>query len=151
MWILRRLKALGTSRNRLLDVLQKQILSVLNLGVPAWDCLLTEKEKDDFERVLKTGLRIIWGQDYSTFENITKECNIRTMRQVREKIVKKFVRKTIKHHKFKRWFLENDNTSMNTRAGNRARFKPVPARKGFYQKSPIPTLTKLANTLTTNT
>ena len=57
MWILRRLKALGTSRNRLLDVLHKQTLSVLNLGVPAWDCLLTEKEKDDFERVLKTGFK----------------------------------------------------------------------------------------------
>ena len=73
------------------------------------------------------------------------------MRQVHEKIVKQFVRKTIKHNKFKRWFLENDTTSLNTRTGNRARFKPVPARKGFYQKSPIPTFTKLANTLTTNT
>ena len=99
----------------------------------------------------KLVLRIIWGHDYFTFENITKEGNIRTMRQVREKIVRKFVRKTIKHNKFKRWFLENNNTSMNTRAGNRSRFKPVPARKGFYHKSPIPTLTKLANTLTTNT
>ena len=59
MWILCRLKALGASRHRLLDVLQKQILSVLNLGVPAWDCLLAEQEKVDLERVLRTGLKII--------------------------------------------------------------------------------------------
>ena len=59
MWIVRRLKAPGATRARLIDVLQKQVLSVLNLGVPAWDCLLTEEEKQDFERVLKTGLRII--------------------------------------------------------------------------------------------
>ena len=43
MWILRRLKALGAKRHRLIDVLQKQVLSVLTLGVPAWDCMLTEQ------------------------------------------------------------------------------------------------------------
>jgi hypothetical protein len=148
MWILRRLKALGASRIRLLDVLQKQILSVLNLGVPAWDSLLTEQEKEDFERVLKTGLKIIWGKDYSTFDTVIKEGQISTMRQVREKIVKKFVKKTIKHIKFKRWFSEHDSAGMNTRTGNRAKFKTVPARKAFFQKSPIPTITNLANLLT---
>ena len=150
MWILRRLTALGASRMRLLDVLQKQILSVLNLGVPAWDSLLTEQEKEDFERVLKTGLKIIWGKDYSTFDSVIKESQIRTMRQVREKIVKNFVRKTIKHHKFKKWFSEHDSAGMTTRTGNRARFKSVPAKKAFFQKSPIPTLTNLANLLTTH-
>ena len=52
-------KSPGASRIRLLDVLQKQVLSVLNLRVPAWNYLLTEQEKEDLERVLKTGLRII--------------------------------------------------------------------------------------------
>ena len=66
MWIIRRLKALGASRARLLDVLQKQVLSVLNLAVPAWDSFLTCQERTDLERVLKTGLRIIWGNEYTT-------------------------------------------------------------------------------------
>ena len=59
MWIVRRLKMLGASRQRLVDVLQKQVLSVLLLAVPAWDCLLTAQERTDIERVLRTGLRII--------------------------------------------------------------------------------------------
>ena len=147
MWIIRRLKGLGATKIRLLDVLQKQVLSVLNLGVPAWDSLLTEQEKEDFERVLKTGLKIIWGQDYTNFYDILRESNLKTMKQVRETIVKKFLRKTIEHTKFRRWFAEDRDPRMNTRAGNRTRFKPVPARKRFYQKSPIPTLTSLANTL----
>ena len=88
MWILRRLKALGASRTRLIDVLQKQILSTLNLGVPAWECLLTEQERVDLERVLKTGLKNIWGQDYTTFKEVIKEGNLRTLRQVCEKIFK---------------------------------------------------------------
>ena len=53
MWIIRRLKALGASRSCLLDVLQKQVLSVLQLAVPAWDCFLTCQERTYLERVLK--------------------------------------------------------------------------------------------------
>ena len=149
MWIIRRLKALGASRARLIDVLQKQVLSVLNLGVPAWDCMLTEEEKDAFERVLKTGLKIIWGQYYTSFNEVLTEGKIRTMRQVRSRIVKKFVRKTIKHSKFQKWFMEDNSVRINTRAGNRKKFKPVLARRAFYQNSPIPTLTNIANTMTT--
>ena len=67
MWIICGLKALGDSRARLLDVLQKHVLSVLHLAVTAWDCFLTCQE-----RVLKTGLRIIWGNDYTTYEQIFK-------------------------------------------------------------------------------
>ena len=83
MWILRRLKALGASRTRLLDVLQKQILSVLNLGV---------------------------------------------------------------HKKFSKWFVENTATTVNTRAPNRTKYKPVYAKKAFFKNSPIPVLTSMANT-----
>ena len=147
MWILRRLKALGASRRRLIDVLQKQVLSTLQLGVPAWDCMLTEQEKVDIERVLKTGLKIIWGQDFSTFEEVIKEGNLKTLRQVREQIVKKFVKKSTKHRKFSKWFLEDTDNRMNTRTGNRTKYKPVPARKAFFKNSPLPTLTTIANTL----
>ena len=58
IWIVQSLKALGASRVRLLNVLQKQVLSVLQLAVPAWDCFLTCQERTNLERVLKTGLRI---------------------------------------------------------------------------------------------
>ena len=56
--MLRRLKVLGASRCRLLDVLQKQEVSTLLLAVQAWDCLLTVQERQDIEQVLNTGLRI---------------------------------------------------------------------------------------------
>ena len=146
LWILRRLKALGASRTRLLDVLQKQILSVLNLGVPAWDCLLTEQEKVDLERVLKTGLKIIWGQHYTTSQEVFREANVKTLAQVRENIVKKFVKKSRKHKKFSRWFVKNTAPMVSTRAPNRTQYKPVYAKKAFYKKSPIPVLTSMANT-----
>ena len=147
MWIIRRLKALGASRFRLLDVLQKQVLSVLQLAVPAWDCFLTCQERTDLERVLKTGLRIIWGQEYTTFEQVLQESNLRTLQETRTRIVNKFVRKSASHKKFSKWFCRQEDTNFTTRANNRARFKPVAAKHEFYQKSCIPTMTKIANNI----
>ena len=57
---------------------------------------MTEQEKEDFERVLKTGLTIIWGQYYTTFDEVIRESNIRTMRQVRSRIVNKLDEKNNK-------------------------------------------------------
>jgi hypothetical protein len=147
MWIIRRLKALGASRSRLLDVLQKQVLSVLQLAVPAWDCFLTCQERTDLERVLKTGLRIIWGQDYTTFEQVLQQSNFRTLQETRTRIVNKFVRKSATHKKFSKWFCRQENTNFTTRANNRARFKPVTAKHEFYKNSCIPTMTKIANSI----
>ena len=147
MWIIRRLKALGASRTRLIDVLNKQVISTLLLAVPAWDCLLTKQERIDLERVLKTGLRIIWGSEYSTFDQVLKEGKLKTLQQIRTKIVEKFVRKSIKHEKFSNWFVRQETQRMITRTGKRDKFKPVTARKAFYQRSTLPTFTRIANKL----
>ena len=64
MWLIRRLKGLGASTVRLVDALQKQVLSVLWLGAPAWFCQTTQQERTDIDRVAKVGLRIIYGDSY---------------------------------------------------------------------------------------
>ena len=89
MWILRRLKAIGATRTRLIDVLQKQVLSVVTLGVAAWDCMWTMAERTDFSRVLWTWLHINWGSEYKIFEDILKKSKIRNLQSVKDKIVKK--------------------------------------------------------------
>ena len=74
MWMIRRLKALDATRHHLLNVFQK-VLSVLTLRVPILDCLLrTDLSRD---RVLKTGLHIIWGADYTTFKEMLLRYNLR--------------------------------------------------------------------------
>ena len=67
------------------------MLSVLQLAVPAWDCLLTAQERTDIERVLRTGLRIIWGEDYLSFDQVLLESKLKTMQQTRDNIVQKLV------------------------------------------------------------
>ena len=53
MWLVRRLKGLGTNQGQLIDALQKQVLSVFWLGSPAWYCQTTEQERKDIDRVAK--------------------------------------------------------------------------------------------------
>ena len=53
LWILRRLKSLGAKPKDLTDVFIKQVRSVLELAVPAWQGGLTKEEKLDLERVKK--------------------------------------------------------------------------------------------------
>ena len=85
MWIIRRLKALGSSIACLLDVLQKQVLSVLNLAVPAWDSFLTCQERTDLEHVLKTGLRIILGNEYTTYEQVLLASDLKSLQETQTK------------------------------------------------------------------
>ena len=144
MWIVRRLKALGASRKRLIDVLQKQVLSVLQLAVPAWDCLLTAQERTDIERVLRTGLRIIWGEDFVSFDQVLSESKLKTMQQAREKMVQKFVKKSLQHKKFSKWFCPRPEAQIETRS-HKSRFKPVPYRTAAFARSAIPTMTTIAN------
>ena len=101
------------------------------LAVPAWDCLLTKQERIDLERVLKTGLRIISGKKYSTFDQVLKEGKLKTLQQVRTQIVEKFVRKSMKHENFSNRLVRQETQRMKTRAGQREKFKPVTARNAF--------------------
>ena len=146
MWIVRRLKMLGASRQRLVDVLQKQVLSVLLLAVPAWDCLLTVQERTNIERLLRTGLRIIWGEDFVSVDQVLKDSKLKTMQEARTKIVRRFVKKSIHHKKFKNWFCPQPETQIQTRS-LKNQFKPVYSRTATFAKSAIPILTSIANSL----
>ena len=142
MWLIRRLKALGASVSQLVDSLQKQVLSVLWLGAPAWSCQLTLEEKKDFDRVAKVGLKIIFGVNYSGFENSLRLANILKPTDQFIKMTKQFAVKSSKHPKFTKWFVPKTNTSLCTRS-NKPRFIPVPCRTERYAKSPIPQLTSI--------
>ena len=65
--MLRRLKILGASKDALLQVYMKQIRSVLEYSVPAWQGSITDLEKTNLERVQKCAVRIIIGYQYSSY------------------------------------------------------------------------------------
>ena len=135
---------LGASTVQLLDTLQKQVLSVLWLGAPAWFCQLTEYEKHDIDRVAKVALKIIYGDMYCGFENTLKLANIVKPTTQLLKMTKQFAKRSAKHPKFSQWFQPVAEDMVSTRSKKNI-FVQIPTRTERFHNSPIPYLTRLLN------
>ena len=116
----------------------------MQLFRPTLDCQLTAQEITDIECVLKSGLCIIWGEQCVLFEQVLKYSKLKTLHQSRDKILNKFVKKSIDHKKFQQMILQSISAQIQTRS-IQARFKHVPSRTIACGRSAIPTITNLAN------
>ena len=87
MWIVRRLKELGCSHQDLLDVLRQQVLSVAEQAVPHWGPMITQKESQMLERILKTGLQIIYQSQYRTFRHGLKLSGMKSLATRRRELI----------------------------------------------------------------
>ena len=146
MWLIRRLKALGADNGELIDIYRQQILSVLELAVPVWTPGLTQHQSHQLERVQKTVIRVILGDQYLSYKQGLRSLKLDTLQERRQKLCKKFTRKALKHDKFNSWFAPNPPKNKNTRS-TQPKFKNVETRTNRYKKSPIPYITKIANSL----
>ena len=86
LWCLRRLKKFGASPTDLLDVYFKQIRSILEYAVPVWHPGLTGEDRLEIERVQKSALCIILGQNYKSYRAALKTLAIETLFQRRQKL-----------------------------------------------------------------
>ena len=146
MWLVRRLKGLGASTSQLVDALQKQVLSVLWLGAPAWFCQTTEQERKDINRVAKVGLRIIFGGSYSGFENALLAAQMRKPTEQLAGMTERFAAKAASSSKFSKWFQPEKKKTIGTRNSKYSqKYENVPARIARYGQSPIPHLTNIIN------
>ena len=146
MWLVRRLKGLGASISQLIDALQKQVLSVLWLGAPAWFCQITEQERKDIDRVAKVGLRITFGELYCGFENALQAAKMLKPTEQLARMTDRFAAKSARNSKFSKWFQPAPKKTTNTRSSETSQtYLNVPARTARYGQSPIPYLTNIIN------
>ena len=116
MWLIRRLKGLGANTGQLVDTLQKQVLSVLWLGAPAWFCQTTEQERKDIDRVAKVGLRIIYGEAYSGFDSSLLAAKMVRPTEQLASITERFAARSASSAKFSHWFQPAAKKTTNTRS-----------------------------------
>ena len=150
MWILRRLENLGASRNELLDTYKHQILSVMEYAAPAWTSGLTKTQSDQIERVQRTAVYIILGDEFTSYKRGLKLLCLDTLQKRRTKLCKKFTIKASNYEKFSLWFVKNDQIDSKTRSRKKP-YKVVQTRTTKYKKSPLPYMTDLLNLQTQNT
>ena len=147
MWILRRLKSLGCPIPELLHVLREQIISICEVGVAWWGPMITKQESNMLERVLKTGLHIIYQDNYLNFKNALKLGNLLSLRQRRVVQITKFSKKSYKNPRFKTWFCETEESQQQParelRFQRTVLLKPVPCRTQRYARSSLPVMTSI--------
>ena len=69
-----------------------------------WHSSLTEKNKNDLERVQKSALKIIMGDKYKSYKKSLQELDLDTLEQRREKLCLNFALKAIGNEKTKHMF-----------------------------------------------
>ena len=142
LWVIRRLKGLGAETSELVDMYIKQVRSVLEFAVPAWQGAITLDNKADIERVQKCALHIIHGSQYEDYKTALKNSNLEPLETRREKLCLKFAKKAEKDVKHNKWF--KPKPKLATRQPQDKYFKTI-ARTGRLMDSPISYLTNLLN------
>ena len=145
MWLLRRLAKLTTDEQELKETYSTQIRPLVELAVPYWGTRITRYEATILERVQKTALHIIYGGKYTTYDEILKLSNLKTLSERRDIIITKFAFKTYNNPKFNSWFVKQEEKVVNTRSCKQF-LKEVPSRTGRYENSTLPVITKIINT-----
>ena len=143
-WMLRRLKKLGTRHDDLIDVFVKQIRSIAEFAVPVWNSSssLTGEEISSLERIQKTALHIILGDQYHSYSSALRTTGLAKLSERRRNICKKFAKKAQKHSKFSKWFRPNPRKEIRLK---QPKFCTVVCKKQRFKKSPLSYLTNLLN------
>ena len=142
--VLRRLAHLTSDRQELVETYCKQIRPLVELAVPYQGTRITKYESNLLERVQKNALHIIYGDKYTTYEEILKSSNLSTLADRSENLISKLAIKTFHNPKLRSW-LSIEQKLVNTRSGQHI-LKEVPWRTKIFGKSTIPVITNIINT-----
>ena len=105
----------------------------------AWSTQITAKESARIESVLKTGLCLVFGEQYQYFLWALNVADMSSMKNQRTQALNNFTGDCLKNQKLKNWFAETETDTQKV-ATQRQKpwFKPVPARTNSYARSAIP-------------
>ena len=102
--------------NDLLTIYTLYIRSMLEQSAVVWHSGLSEENKADLERVQKTCLKIIYRENYKSYNSALQRANLLSLSDRRKKLCLKFAKKCIKNEATKDMFPLNRNfTNVNTR------------------------------------
>ena len=143
LWVLRRLKKSGAKTVDLVDIYCKQVRSLLELAVPAWNGGITVEERMDIERVQKSACHIILGDSYASYRSALIDLDLESLAVRRNNLSLKFAIKAEKHPKHRNWFKLNTKTTYTRQS--KSKYKEVFTKHSRFQKSSLSFLTGLLN------
>ena len=114
------------------------------MAVPAWQGAITQAERLDLERIQKSALHIILGDQYESYNQAIKSTGLKNLELRRQDICLKFALRAETHWKHKKWFKPNTKPTI-TRQQN-TKYESVQYRHTRFRDSPISYLTNILNT-----
>ena len=109
-----------------------------------WHSSLTQKNRDDLERVQKSAVKCILGNNYQSYENGLEKLGLDTLEKRRDHMCLKFAKQCLKIGKMKQFFGKNvSEHSMLKRDSNT--FKVARAQTERLRKSAIPSMIRILN------
>ena len=112
------------------------IRSLLEQSCVVWHSSLTKENANDLERVQKTCMKVIFGENYKGYKKSLNMLDLRTLSERREALCLNFAKKCLTNEKLKHMFpLNEKNHLMNTRKSEK--FEVKYARKEKLKKSAI--------------
>ena len=137
--MLTKLKYVGIRTEDLIEIYILFIRSVTEYCAVAFHSTLTISQTTDLERIQKTSLKIILGDNYVSYPAALEMTGLTTLFERRESRCLNFALKAVKHPFHSKLFPLNKNRikgSMGVR--NREAYHFNFARKELYKKSAIP-------------
>ncbi|XP_076055337.1 uncharacterized protein LOC143033740 [Oratosquilla oratoria] len=147
LYMLSRIKSLGTPTSELQEVYKTFILPTLMYASPAWSSSLTLTQRQKLERVQKRAYRIILGVEYSGYDHALTTLTLSRVSQRHGEALKKFGEILLSHPR-NRHFLPPDALPPRHATRHRDRLEPLKApRTDHYKNSPIPSIVHIINSM----
>ena len=144
MQLLKKAASFGASKEDLKDIYVLFIRSILEQSAVVWSSSLTCENKNDLERVQKSALRIILGNEFKNYSSALNRLNLLTLEERREQLCLSFAKKCTKNDKMKHMFPLNEHKhSMKTR--HKEKYKVYKAKTERLKKSAVIHMQHLLN------
>ena len=146
LYMLRRLKSLGTPQGELTSIYNIFILPKLTYASPAWSSSINLTQKRKLERVQKRACRIILGSAYTTYTEALDTLGMVTLATRHQDLLRQFGVKLL-HHPRHRDLLPPAALRPRHSVRHHNILQPIRARTDRYKHSPIPSIVNIINNM----
>ena len=141
--MLRLLKRHYLPHEDLITVYRSYIRPICEYGCPVWNGGLTTKQSNSLESIQKRAIRIIFGNRYSTYDDVLKICNLARLSERRENLCLSFMKKTLTNtDQFKQYFPPSPPKKS---LRNQKKLPELRCKTNRMKNSAIPYLVRLVN------
>ena len=144
MELIRRIAGFGANKEDLKQLYILFVRSQLEQSAVVWHSSLTEENSNDLERVQKSAIKMIMGENYKGYKKALDYLNLDTLDERRKELCIRFAKKALKNEKANKMFPLNDKRHrMDTRKPEK--FKVMKAKTERFKKSAIIYMQNLLN------